>query len=103
MEVFSLRETVVEDYKSFTGSFVQPRDEDIRSFLDERLANSDQWLAPWLSLNPSFASGGTPKQLADAGLLDPRFEPIFRVKGDSDDVEAPPSCSTATKDNRRDS
>lgn len=85
MDVFSLREAVVEDYKSFTGSFVQPRDEDIRRFLDERLTNSDQWPDPWLSLNPSFASGGTPKQLADAGSLDRGCEPIFRVKKDPDD------------------
>jgi ATP-dependent helicase YprA (DUF1998 family) len=90
MDVFSLREAVVEDYKSFSGSFVQPRDDDIRRFLDERFANSDQWPDPWLSLNPSFASGGTPKQLAEDGLLDPGCEPIFRVKKDPHDLGSAP-------------
>lgn len=90
MDVFSLREAVVEDYKSFTGSFVQPRDDDIRRFLEERLANSDQWPDPWLSLNPSFASGGTPKQLSEAGLLDPACEAIFRVKKDPEDLGSAP-------------
>ena len=90
MDVFSLREAVVEDYKSFTSSFVQPRDEDIRRFLDERLTDSDQWPDPWLSLNPSFASGETPKQLVDAGLLDRGCEPIFRVKKNPDDPGSAP-------------
>ena len=32
MDIFSLRESLVEDYKSFTSSFVQPRDTRIAQF-----------------------------------------------------------------------
>ena len=85
MDIFSLRKALVDDYRSFTGSFVQPRDVRIRAFLEERLANADQWPDPWLSLNPSFASGGTPAELAKAGLLDRGCERIFRHKEHPED------------------
>jgi ATP-dependent helicase YprA (DUF1998 family) len=85
MDIFSLRAALVDDYKSFTGSFVQPRDQKISEFLEARLAKADQWPDPWLSLNPSFATGGTPSELIDAGLLHPGCDRIFRVKEYPDD------------------
>jgi len=85
MDIFSLRTALIEDYKSFTGSFVQPRDERIAAFLDERLGSADQWPDPWLSLNPSFATGGTPADLIAAGRLEPECKPIFRLKEHADD------------------
>ena len=85
MDIFSLRTALVDDYRSFTGSFVQPLDGRIRAFLEERLDNADQWPDPWLSLNPSFASGGTPAELAKAGLLDRDCERIFRHKEHQED------------------
>ena len=85
MDIFSLRAALIDDYRSFTGSFVQPRDERIRGFLEERLANADQWPDPWLSLNPSFESGGTPADLATEGLLERGCERIFRRKEHPED------------------
>ena len=58
MDIFALRDQLVEDYLAFTGSFLTPRDPRIEQLLAERLAASEQWPDPWLSLNPSFASGG---------------------------------------------
>ena len=80
MNIFDLRERVIEDYRSFTGAFVEPRDERNRAFLDDQLAEGAQWPDPWLSLNPMFASGGTPAELVARGLLHPECERIFRVK-----------------------
>lgn len=85
MDIFSLRTALVEDYKSFTGSFVQPRDERIQEFLELRLKNADQWPDPWLSLNPSFETGGTAADLIKEGLLHAACERIFRVKENRDD------------------
>ena len=90
MDIFSLRAALVDDYKSFTSSFVQPREKRIAVFLEERLANADQWPDPWLSLNPSFATGGTPADLTKEGLLHPLCEQIFRVKRGPDDVGREP-------------
>jgi len=80
MDVFDVRESLIEDYRAFTTGFVEPRDTRIRDFVERRLAEGHQWPDPWLSLNPSFASGGTISQLVEDGLLHPETERIFRVK-----------------------
>lgn len=80
MDVFEVREQLVRDYRSFTAAFVEPRDQRIREFLAEQLAEGTQWPDPWLSLNPDFAPGGTVTELVDAGLLHPECERIFRIK-----------------------
>ncbi len=43
MDVFGVRDRLVEDYRSFTTSFVEPRDERIREHLDQRLGSGEQW------------------------------------------------------------
>ena len=67
MDIFQVRDRLIEDYREFTGSFVDIHDKAIREHVDERMANGYQWPDPWLSLNPSFASGGTVSELIDAG------------------------------------
>src|ERR1700683_4036123 len=90
MDIFSLRSALVEDYQTFTSSFVTPRDPRIMAFLDQRRHNADQWPDPWLSLNPSFATGETPADLAAEGLLQPQCKEIFRLKDNPDDVGRDP-------------
>jgi ATP-dependent helicase YprA (DUF1998 family) len=80
VDVFEVREQLVRDYRSFTAAFVEPRDERIREFIDRQLAEGAQWPDPWLSLNPSFAGGGTVTELVEAGLLHPECDRIFRIK-----------------------
>ena len=71
MDVFGVRDRLIEDYREFTGSFVDIHDKAIRDHVDERMASGYQWPDPWLSLNPSFASGGTIGELVGQGLLQP--------------------------------
>jgi ATP-dependent helicase YprA (DUF1998 family) len=85
MDVFEVREQLISDYRSFTGAFVEPRDERIATFLDRQLDVGAQWPDPWLSLNPNFASGGSVSELVDAGTLHPECEQIFRVKEHAND------------------
>lgn len=80
MDVFKIRESVVDDYKSFTTSFVKARDERIAEHLNTRVDSGNQWPDPWLSLNPFFESGGAISELVADGLLTEACKPIFRVK-----------------------
>ena len=80
MDVFGVREQLVADYSSFTSSFVEPRDPDIKALLAKRDENGSQWPEPWLSLNPNFASGGTVDELVSSGILHPESAKIFRAK-----------------------
>jgi ATP-dependent helicase YprA (DUF1998 family) len=86
VDVFGVREQLVEDYASFTSSFVEPRDERIKRLLAARDLKGDQWPEPWLSLNPNFASGGTVDELVAAGVLHAEAAKIFRVKPNSTDT-----------------
>jgi superfamily II DNA/RNA helicase len=80
VEVFRVRDRLIEDYREFTGSFVDIHDKIIGEHVAERMARGYQWPDPWLSLNPNFASGGTITDLVDEGLLQPECERIFRLK-----------------------
>src|SRR5450756_1638196 len=80
MDVFGVRDRLIEDYREFTGSFVDIHHKDIREHVAERMAQGYQWPDPWLSLNPSFASGGSVPELVAQGLLVPECERIFRRK-----------------------
>jgi superfamily II DNA/RNA helicase len=80
MDVFKVHEQVIEDYRAFTSGFVSVRDELISAYVDKQFADGVQWPDPWLSLNPSFASGGSVPELVAQGLLSPECERIFRRK-----------------------
>ena len=80
MDVFGVRDRLIEDYREFTGSFVDIHDKAIREHVNERMAQGYQWPDPWLSLNPSFASGGTISELVGQGLLQDEAKDIFRLE-----------------------
>ena len=82
MDVFDIRDQVVSDYQSFTTSFVEPRDPRIADYLQQELESEKQWPDPWLSLNPSFESGGSISDAVTEGLLHPECASIFRIKAD---------------------
>ena len=90
MDVFSVHEQVISDYRAFTSGFVDVRDDRIKEFVDHEFADGVQWPDPWLSLNPSFASGGSITDLVREGLLHPETERIFRVKDNVDDAGSAP-------------
>jgi superfamily II DNA/RNA helicase/very-short-patch-repair endonuclease len=85
MDVFEVHEQLINDYRAFTSGFVDLRDRRIAAHVAERLDSGVQWPDPWLSLNPSFASGGTISGLVGKGLLHSECERIFRIKDDPAD------------------
>jgi ATP-dependent helicase YprA (DUF1998 family) len=90
VDVFDVRDRLIGDYREFTSSFVHPRDERIREHVERLTASGYQWPAPYLSLNPNFASGGTVDKLVADGLLHPDSERIFRIKAGEDDPGSQP-------------
>ena len=90
MDVFRVHEQVIADYRAFTSGFVAVRDRLIRTFVEEQFAQGVQWPDPWLSLNPSFASGGAVPDLVEQGLLHSEAARIFRRKSDAQDAGRDP-------------
>ena len=78
MDVFDLRQRLVDDYADFTRSFVVIRDEQISARVDEELEAGLLWPHPIVQLNPAFEPGGTIDELVDEGLLHERCRQIFR-------------------------
>lgn len=80
MDVFGVREQLIDDYRSFTTAFVDIRDKRVRQHVADQQDKGEQWPEPWLSLNPAFATGGSVTDLVGEGLLHPECESIFRIK-----------------------
>lgn len=82
MDAFRVHRQLIADYQAYTEGFVNARDERVAQVVEELSADGAQWPDPWLSLNPSFASGGTVDDLVADGLLVAENSRVFRRKLD---------------------
>ena len=85
MDVFQVRDKVIDDYRSFTTAAIDIKDPRLKDYYDSELDRDRQWPEPWISLNPAFESGGRIDDLVRQGLLHPECDRIFRVKAHIDD------------------
>lgn len=84
MDVFGVHRRLIGDYRRFTEGGTVIRNERIKAYVEADLDAKSQWPNPWLSLNPSFASGGSVLELAGNGVLHPECARIFQT-GKSED------------------
>ena len=85
MDVFALRDRLVEDYASYTRSFIKIANPRIRCKVDAELDAGAFWPEPLLQLNPAFKPGGTIDDLVAEGILHEECARIFRLdKTDAD-------------------
>ena len=78
MEVFELRNQLIEAYREYATSFMRIRDGRIKARVDQALDEGSLWPHPQIGLNPAFESGGTVSDLVAEGLLHPDCAQIFR-------------------------
>ena len=78
MNVFSLRDHLIQDYQGYISSFIQVREPNLRSFVDRKLGEGVLWPDPLIQLNPAFEPGHYIDQLVGEGLLHPACRDIFR-------------------------
>lgn len=86
--MFSIRDDLIREYRSFTSGTVPVRDRRISEHVTSLLDSGAQWPDPWLSLNPAFAPGGSITELVRDGTLHPEADRIFRVKDGANDPGA---------------
>jgi hypothetical protein len=77
IDVFQVHDLIMDDYKSFVSSFLNIRDERIRTEVERQIAAGRFWPEPLLQFNPGYAPGGTTKELCQSGVLHPEMERIF--------------------------
>ena len=71
MDVFRVRDKVIDDYRSFTTAVIDIKDARLKDFYQTELDRDRQWPEPWISLNPAFETGGRIDELVREGLLHP--------------------------------
>lgn len=77
--MFDLRERLIEEYRSYSSSFVRIADPDLQAKFEAALDSESMWPHPMLALNPSFEPGGTVDDLTAAGTLHPDAAHVFRI------------------------
>jgi len=80
MNVFRLRQQVLEDFASYVRSFQRFSDARIAELVEGALAAGHLWPEALVQLNPAFEGGGTIDQLVEEGVLHPACRQVFRRK-----------------------
>lgn len=79
MDVFKLREDLVDDYEDYVKGVTLIEDERIRAAVHHEFDAGLLWPDPVVQINPSFEPGPTIEQLAADGTVHPTLAQIFRV------------------------
>ena len=77
LDVFQLRDRVVEEYRDYVQSFVRVLDDRIDDFISSRLGEGELWPAAELQLNPAFKMDRTLGELAAQGIIKPETARFF--------------------------
>jgi ATP-dependent helicase YprA (DUF1998 family) len=85
MNVFELREDVVNGYAEYVQSFIRINNPDIKRFVDEQFASGRLWPDPLVQINPFYQPGGSIAELVAAGTLHPECATIFRRRSHDGD------------------
>src|SRR5687768_2341476 len=89
LDIFSLRDFIVGEYRNFATSFTKIFADDIRQQVESIYAEGRFWPDPLLQINPTYRYSAPAKpfealqRLIDGGALDPRTAEIFKADGAS--------------------
>lgn len=83
MNIFALRNRVLQDYHRYVKSFLNIRDQHIRKFVHDQLESGYLWPEALLQLNPAYEMGRSVADLVADGQLHTLCEHIFQKKGQS--------------------
>src|SRR5215471_2725476 len=90
MNILDFRDQLIGDYASYIRSFIQIRDSQISSYVQQKLQEGILWPEPLIQLNPLFARGESIDELIAQGVLHRECARIFRKdKSEYDDRGRP--------------
>jgi len=78
LDVFSLRDSVVDRYRKFARSFTTIYASDIRDQIEAIYAGNKYWPDPLIQINPKYKKAHSLDELAAAGGIQPGTAKIFR-------------------------
>ena len=83
LDVFALRDSVVDEYRRFATSFTTIHAPDIRRQVEAIYAEGRYWPEPLIQINPSYKSSTDVAAMVAAGVLHPGAADIFRADGEA--------------------
>src|SRR5688572_11970540 len=81
LDVFSLRDSVVDEYKKFATSFTAIHAEDIRRQVEDIYAQNRYWPEPLIQINPNYKRTTDVGALVKSGTLHTKCAEIFTADG----------------------
>lgn len=88
MDVFALRQRLVDDYATYASSFIEIQDPRIQHFVKDTFQQGVFWPESLIQLNPSFRRGDSIDQLVADQTLHPECASIFRKGKDQGENKA---------------
>ncbi len=82
MDVFELRQRLIDDYAAYVRGFLRIRDPQVERCVQENLDSGVLWPEPLIQLNPAFEPGDWIDTLVDQGVLHPECRRIFQKDKD---------------------
>lgn len=77
LDIFQLRNQVINDYRQYIESFLKIRDTKVKEFVNQELDKGQLWPNPLIQLNPAYQSGAEITTLIKQGILHPNCERYF--------------------------
>lgn len=77
MDVFSLRDRLIQEYRGYIEGFLNIADERVRDFVRQQLAQGRLWPDPLVQLNPAYEMGHKVSDLVQEGVLHPLCARLF--------------------------
>ncbi|MCB9507620.1 MAG: DEAD/DEAH box helicase [Myxococcales bacterium] len=81
LDIFALRDSVIDEYKRFATSFTTIHAPDIRAQVEAIYAEERYWPEPLIQINPSYQRTTDVQSLVADGALDPLCATIFQSQG----------------------
>ena len=64
LDIFQLRDRVVEDYRAYVKSFINIKDQRVQDYIERQLKAGELWPDPVLQLNPAYVAAEILSELA---------------------------------------
>jgi superfamily II DNA/RNA helicase len=77
LDIFQLKEEVLNDYRQYIESFLKIRDPKVREFVNQELDKGQLWPNPLIQLNPAYETGAEISTLINENILHPECDRYF--------------------------
>lgn len=84
MDVFKYRDSIIDNYRSFSTSFTKIRVNDIKEFVNKAYDSGHYWPDPLIQQSPSFVIGQTVEELVKNNKLHDKCKETFRFGRDGE-------------------